>query len=266
MRHEDSAELERCAVIMPGGEPVAIDAGPSAVLLCHGFTGTPTTMRFWAEDLARRGYTVRVPRLPGHGTRWQEMNRVAWSDWVDCVDDAYRALAASYERVAVCGLSMGGALALRLAELHPEIAGVCLVNPAIYATDPQWRFLPAYARVVPARSAPGSDVAQIQFPGVTAEQLSYDFSPLPAAVQMWDMWRVVRSDLHRVTQPLLVFASEEDHVVDPSSVALIRTGVSTPAPEVVMLHDSYHVATVDRDAPMIFERSAAWLGPLLEQA
>lgn len=251
---------------MAASRPLALDRGEVGVLLCHGFTGTTTTMRLWAEALADAGYTVRVPRLPGHGTRWEEMNRVAWTDWVACVEDAYRELTTRCRRVAVAGLSMGGGLALRLAELHPEIAGVMLVNPAIYAADPSWRILPAFARVVPARYAPGSDVKQITFAGVTPADLSYDYSPMPAALQMWDMWRTIRAGLPQVTQPLLVFASDVDHVVDPTSVELIRAGVRSSDVTVIPLANSYHVATVDNDAELIFAQSRAWLARRLEGA
>ena len=80
-------------------------------------------------DLADAGYRVSLPRLPGHGTVWQEMALTSWQDWYDRVDAEYRALSSECERVFVAGLSMGGALALRLAEQHPDVAGLMLVNP-----------------------------------------------------------------------------------------------------------------------------------------
>ena len=73
------------------------------MLLCHGFTGTPQSMRAWAEHLAGRGYTVRLPRLPGHGTTWQEMNRTRWQDWYAEVDAAFRELRERCDTVVVGG-------------------------------------------------------------------------------------------------------------------------------------------------------------------
>ena len=78
--------------ILRGAEPFAHDGSDTGVLLCHGFTGTPQGLRDWGQYLADLGYTVRIPRLPGHGTTWQEMNRTRWQDWYAAVDTAFRAL------------------------------------------------------------------------------------------------------------------------------------------------------------------------------
>jgi len=102
--------------ILPGAEPFNHDGSDVAVLLCHGFTSTAKSMRPWGEYLAERGFTVRVPLLPGHGTTWQEMNQTRWEDWYACVDKEFRELHQTCERVVVGGLSMGGTLALKLAQ------------------------------------------------------------------------------------------------------------------------------------------------------
>src|SRR6185503_951996 len=81
--------------VMPGAEPFAYDGGDIGVLVCHGFTGSPQSVRPWAERLAAEDFTVRLPRLPGHGTSWQEMNRTQWADWLA---EAERAFAELVER------------------------------------------------------------------------------------------------------------------------------------------------------------------------
>jgi carboxylesterase len=80
--------------LMPGAEPYSHDGAEVGVLLCHGFTGTPQSMRPWGEYLAARGLTVSVPLLPGHGTRWQDMQQTGWQDWYAEVDRALRELTA----------------------------------------------------------------------------------------------------------------------------------------------------------------------------
>ena len=132
--------------VLPGAEPFQADGGDVAVLLVHGFTGTPQSLRDWAEHHAAAGLTVRLPRLPGHGTRWQELNRTRWPDWYAAVERELLALAASGHRVVVGGLSMGGALALRLAQEHPDhVAGLVLVNPAVLYEDGAWPCCPSCA-------------------------------------------------------------------------------------------------------------------------
>src|SRR6516165_12269673 len=77
---------------MPGTEPFEHDGGEVGVLLCHGFTGSPQSLRPWAEYLAERGLTVSLPLLPGHGTRWEDMQVTGWPDWYAEVDRELRAL------------------------------------------------------------------------------------------------------------------------------------------------------------------------------
>jgi len=100
------------APLLPGAEPFEHAGGPVGVLLCHGFTGSPQTLRGWADYLAARGLTVSLPRLPGHGTTWQDLAQTSGDDWLAEVDAAFGRLASRCEQVFVFGLSMGGCLAL----------------------------------------------------------------------------------------------------------------------------------------------------------
>ena len=109
--------------VMPGAEPYSHDGGPVGVLLCHGFTGSPQSLRPWAEYLADAGLSVSLPRLPGHGTTWQEMARTRWEDWYAEVDRGFEDLAKRASEVFVMGLSLGACLALRLAEVHRRPGG-----------------------------------------------------------------------------------------------------------------------------------------------
>ncbi len=240
--------------ILPGAESFQADGGDVAVLLVHGFTGSPQSVRDWAEHHAAAGLTVRVPRLPGHGTSWQELNRTRWPDWYACVERELLGLAADHT-VVVAGLSMGGALALRLAQEHPDrVAGLVLVNPAVLSEDRRLAALPVLRHLVPSFPAIGNDIRK---QGPT--EVAYDRTPLHAAWSTTRLLDVVRGDLPRVTAPLLVLHSPQDHVVPPSSTAAVLAGVSSPDVRDVVLADSYHVATLDHDAPTIFEESLTFV-------
>lgn len=225
------------------------------VLVQHGFTGNPASMRPWAEDLAARGYGVEMPLLPGHGTRWQDMNKVSWADWVATVEGALDKLRAENDAVVAVGLSMGGALCLRLAADHgDDLAGIVVVNPAVDTLRKDVKLLPVLQHLLPAMPGIANDIKK---PG--ADEHGYPMTPLKAAASMFAGYAALRRDLPRVTVPVLYFRSADDHVVDISSSRAINAGLSSKDFEERVLEDSYHVATLDNDAPRIFAESAEFI-------
>ena len=248
--------------VRPGAEPFTHDGDDVAVLLIHGFTSTPATLLPWARALADAGRTVRVPLLPGHGTRWQDLRRMRWTDWYAEVEDVFQQLRTRSRVVVTAGLSMGGALALQLAQRHgPEngvgVDGVVVVNAAVMASyRGQWA-LPVGRWVVPSLPPVAGDIAA---PGVVED--AYPRIAPHAAHSMLGGFREVAARLPEVRQPLLLFRSRTDHVVPAASSAMVMARVSSTDTEEVVLEKSYHVATLDHDAPLIAERSAAFVDRL----
>jgi len=238
--------------VLPGAEPFAADGSEVGVVLSHGFTGSPQSLRPWAEHLAAAGLTVRLPRLPGHGTRWQDLNDTRWPDWYGELERAFDDLRGRCRQVFGMGLSMGGTLVVRLAEQRPaEVAGLVLVNPSLGTERKDVKYaLPLLHRVVPSLAGIGSDVRK---PGVT--ELAYERTPLRAMHSLSRLWPLVVADLGLVTAPVLLYRSRVDHVVEPMSGRLLRDGASSTEVSEVILEDSYHVATLDHDAPAIFAGS-----------
>jgi len=240
---------------MPGAEPFRHDGGPIGALLCHGFTGTPQSLRPWAEHLAAEDLTVRLPRLPGHGTTVAEANLTTWHDWYAELERNLVELSGRCEQVFVMGLSMGGTLAIRLAEEHgDEISGLVLVNPSLLTKRPDRFLLPALRLVVPSWTGIASDIKK-----AGSVELAYDRIPMKAAYSLSKLWVTTRADLGKVTQPVLIFRSTDDHVVEPDSTALLRQKVASSDVREVVLENSYHVATLDNDAPTIFEGSVEFV-------
>lgn len=241
--------------LQPGAEPYAADGGPVGAVVIHGFTGSPFSVRPWAECLAAAGLSVRLPRLPGHGTSWQELNRTRWEDWYAEVERAFDDLENRCEQVFVLGLSMGGALGLKLAEDRGEdVAGLVLVNPSLLSQNRTLRLVPALRFVVPSLKGITDDIKR---PGVT--ERGYDRMPLHALHSLTRLWALVGRDLGKVTQPILVFRSVEDHVVEPASCEMLRASVASRVVEERELPNSYHVATLDNDADMIFAQTLAFV-------
>jgi carboxylesterase len=242
-----SAEVARVAVLA-GAEPFLAEGGPVGALMLHGFTGSTQSIRPWAESLAAAGLTVYAPRLPGHGTRWQAMARTRWSDWYAEALRAFESLRSRCDQVFVCGLSMGGTLALRLAEeRRSDVAGVVVVNASLGTDRADAKLLPVARLVIPAFPGIVGDIKS----GVVAE-LGYDKLPLKPAYSLSQAWKLVRDDLDRISAPMLVFRSREDHIVPPVSGQYLLEGARSTEVRERILEDSYHVATLDADAPMIF--------------
>jgi carboxylesterase len=247
------------APIMPGAEPWSCEGGSHGVLVLHGFTGNPQSMRPLAEALAAAGYTVDLPLLPGHGTSVEDMIPTRFADWSSAAESAYRSLAGRCQKVAACGLSMGATLALWLAERHPELSGIAVVNPLVDPpaedfTDGIKALLEVGTEVV---DGIGSDIAK-----EGAAEASYPQTPLAPALSLFEGVAGVGSRLGDITCPVLLMSSREDHVVAPTSGDVLEAGLAVPI-ERVFLERSYHVATLDWDAPLIEERVVAFAGQVL---
>ena len=212
-------------------------------------------MRPWGELLAQRSWTVRVPRLPGHGTRWQDMNITRWEDWYSEADRNLRELTSRCDRVFVGGLSMGGSLTLRLAQEHPQaISGLILVNPSVHTERLDRHLLPVVKHLVGSFPGISNDIAK---PGV--DEIPYDRTPLKAAASLMEMWSVIKRDIAFVHQPLLLFRSAQDHVVEPSNAEWVLSHIQSSDVEEVVLSNSYHVATLDYDAQIVVDTSVAFI-------
>lgn len=239
----------------PGGSGPLAGAG---VLICHGFSGTPASVRGWAEYLAGLGAAVACPLLPGHGTTWQQMNLTTHDDWYSVLPPALDWLAERSRVQVVAGLSMGGSLALRVAQREP-VAGVVLVNPSIGSDELVYRFVRPLSKLVPAAKGVGNDIRK---PGVT--EPSYAKAPLAAVASMRELWQQVVADLDLVDAPVLLFTSRVDHVVDGYSGRVLRARLRRLTDH--WLDDSYHVATMDFDAEFINQTTADFLADLLRAA
>jgi carboxylesterase len=212
-------------------------------------------MRPWGEHLIEAGFTVRCPLLPGHGTNWQDMNRTTWSDWYDCVRKELLELLARCDSVFVFGQSMGGTLALRLAqEFGERISGLVLVNPSVMTLRRGAKLLPVLSKLLPSVKGLGGDIAKT---GVS--EGAYGRVPVRAAASLSKLWRLVRKDLGEITQPMLLLHSKVDHVVEPVNSRIIIENVASRFVTEIVLENSYHVATLDNDAPLIFKQSVEFV-------
>jgi carboxylesterase len=216
-------------------------------------------MRPIAETLAGLGLAVDLPLLPGHGTDPSDLVDKRWEDWSGAAERALDDLEARCEEVVVVGLSVGGTLACYLAERHPEIRGIAVVNPMVEPPAESLRELVGSMIESGETFAPGvgSDIAK---PGMA--ELAYSGTPLEAARSLFSGVDEVAAGLARISCPVLVLTSRQDHVVPPTASDLLRESVTGPV-EQVFLERSYHVATLDYDADLVTARIVEFVRSLI---
>jgi len=239
------------APVLPGAEAWSHHAaadGAAGVVVLHGLTGSPATVRGLAEALAGAGFHVEVPRLPGHGTTEDDLQTTTWADWTAEVERVYADLAERASAVVVAGLSMGGALTLWCALQHQDLAGVVCINPATRPPADDVRAMIAEFATdgMAAMPGDGSDIADPD-----AHEVGYANTPIRPLLSLIDDGLVPLSTRYgELHQPLLLFTSRQDHVVEPEQGEHLA---ATYGGEVDhrWLDRSYHVATLDFDRDVI---------------
>lgn len=222
------------------------------VVLVHGFTGTPYEVRYLGEQLARAGLTVRAPRLPGHGTHVDELDRTTWQDWAAAVEHAAVELGRRCRQVAVVGQSLGGLLALYTASRRPEIACVGSLAAPLWLEGlsghvARWtREGGPLARVRRLPKLGGSDVRDRR---AKAENPCYDAIPTRALGELLAFMQVVDAELPAVTQPVLVLHATHDHTAPVSCARRIAEG--TRAVRTRILPRSYHLIAIDVERDIV---------------
>lgn len=239
---------------LPGAEPFAASNGPHGVLVLHGYTGCPQSMRPLAEAFADAGFSVELPLLPGHGTEVADLIPTRFADWLGAAEETYQRLAARCDRTVVAGLSMGGTLTLEVARRYPEIAGAVVVNPLV--VPPAESFLDilrgSLEGGVDVLPGIGSDIAK-----EGAAELAYDGTPIEAALSLFAAAAELAEHLDEIRCPLLLLQSRADHLVPPDSGELLVEKAGGPV-ERVWLENSFHVATLDNDQSELEERAVAF--------
>ncbi|MDF3982251.1 alpha/beta fold hydrolase [Luteibacter sp. PPL201] len=263
------------------------EGGRDGVLLIHGLTGTPTEMRLVGKGLNRAGFTVVGVQLAGHCGTEEDLVATSWQDWYDSVERAAEQLRGRVDRLFVAGLSMGAVLALRLAAVRPEWVDGVGVFGATFRYDGwsmPWierRFnflLPILKRLGIGRKR--SFIEQPPY-GIRDERLRAQVSsamhsgdaksaglpgnPWFAVAEMMWLARDVRRRLANVVAPCFVAHAVEDDIASVANADLVARNVSGPI-EMLLLGDSYHMITIDRERRMLIERTADFFGRIARDA
>jgi carboxylesterase len=231
--------------VIKGADPFYFKGSEIGVLISHGFMGTPQSVRFLGENLARYGYTVLGIRLKGHGTHYRDLEKCTHEDWFESLENGYQELKQHCTSIFVIGQSMGGTLTLKLAHKYRDIKGISLINPAL--------------NVLGYESLKG--VTKPRFiieekPDIHAKdvyEITYDFAPIKAIHELQKIMETIPALLPSIQCPVLGIKSSVDHVVPPENTDYIIENIASDSKEKVVLRNSYHVASMDYDQEKIVE-------------
>lgn len=248
--------------IIRGAEPLALTApgASTGVVLLHGFGDTPQTVASLADVLRDRGYDVVAPLLPGHGRTLREFAKSNADEWLMEARRAHASMRARHRRVALVGLSLGGALAVRIAADDPELAALVLLAP--YLDAPSWlrvltRAAPAIGVVMPYV---GGDGAQsIHDPVAREEALAYGATTPQLVRELIRAADAARAALPRVAAPTLYVQSREDNRIAPAVAARAFEAIGAATKRLEMLSGCGHVLTVDFCRDRVASLVIEWL-------
>lgn len=235
----------------PNAQPFELEAGDSALLLIHGFTGSPSHMRTVGDAAHAAGFSARGILLPGHGTSIEEMERSDDAQWYAACRTAFEEMRAKYRRVAVGGLSMGGILSLLIAEAF-EPSCVVLFAPALRYKRATNHLSPVAKRFL--------RVLNWGEHSYSAEEFLYDYdhgypgAPVAKVEDMTRLQRSARANLSKITCPALVIQSHRDESVHSSVPEMIMRGVSSQVKEICWVDRSSHVCTIGPDREYVYAR------------
>lgn len=226
----------------------------AGVLLIHGFTGTPDSMRPLANTLHQAGFSVSVPLLAGHGLTPEKCAVTHWQDWFETANQAYQELQTRFDKVFVAGLSLGSLLTLKLAMEYPKsIAGIaCLATPLHF--EPWVRLLLPIVHYSPIgqiwRYQKKMEI-DIKDPIAKKSFWNYDRMPISCIQSILNLQQTLLPLLHRVTQPILLIHSRHDSTAPYDSMSTVTAHVSSQITETVTLENSYHVITIDYEKEIV---------------
>ncbi len=253
-----------------------ISGGKVGVLLIHGLCGTPAEMRFVAMGLGRAGYTVHCPQLAGHGGSRQDIVKTGWKDWLKSAEAALAEIREECDTVIVGGLCLGSILGLHLAAQHPDkVQGVALFSPTLWING--WA-MPWYTKLFSLvrfrwmanlMQFPDAKSLGIKCPRVRefvrAALANSDGSEMgtagtPAAMVLEHRWLVkaAMKILGQVRQPTLIMHSRQDDHAALDNAAYLQGRIES-AVEMVVLEDSYHMITLDKERHVVVERTRSFI-------
>jgi carboxylesterase len=250
-------------MLIKSSEPFYFPGNDTGCLLIHGFSGSPSEMRLLGEYLADKGYSVLGIRLPGHGTKIEDLNRITWQDWSNAVQDGWHILHPNTKRIFLIGFSMGGALALYQASILPVEGLVCLSTPYELGPDSRANIFSLVSDIISYASQGETNCLKDDQAG---DNFSYDRYPFKGLIQLFRLLVPMRATLPDIKVPTFLIHSQNDIGIPPQNMEKIALALGTPQEDIrkLLLENSGHVVTRDCDKDLVFESIHEFIQDVLD--
>ena len=228
--------------------PYFFEAGPRAVLLLHGFTGSSADVRMLGRFLEKRGYTSLAPHYKGHGVPPEELIQSSPDEWWQDVLNGYEQLQqAGYQEIAVAGLSLGGVFSLKLGLNKPVKGIITMCAPMTMRTlDVMFEGVLQYAEQY--KKSEGKTAEEM-----TAELDAIRKQGMPSLPHLQQLVASVRNEVDMVSAPILVVHATNDHIIDPTSAQYIYEEAQSNIKQIKWYDNSGHVITLDKEKEQLHE-------------
>jgi carboxylesterase len=256
-----------------------------AVFLVHGITGTPTELRFFANELNNAGYTVLCNMLPGHGSTMKELKRVRWQEIYSACERDFLRLQKRHKQSFVGGLSIGALVAMHLACLHPDkTSGIVGLGPTLFydgwaqykgrfLLDFVWHIPILRQSIVVRESWPYGlkdealrDKVDRYYKRIATRKISNNaatfgtpYFPIACLYQGYLLSKLVKKELPLIKCPLILFHSSNDDMASAKNSQYIYDRIGSADKSLILLENSYHMITIDQDRERVARETVNFL-------
>ncbi|BAL84553.1 putative esterase/lipase family protein (plasmid) [Selenomonas ruminantium subsp. lactilytica TAM6421] len=236
------------------------DGQKKAVLLVQGFAGNTAELWPMGKFLEAKGYTVLAPRLPGHGTKVEDLLRTNADDWLDAVRDGYSVLRGLAKDIVVIGGSMGGSLGLILSAEKQVKGVVTLAAPIFIAQEQGISALPPKEMLTSSDFTPENKRNLVNVP--KAANLIYDKIPLLSVYDLLEVIERSKKCLPKITAPSLIVHGKDDTMAAVESAQYIGEHIGSSRKKVVLLDGAGHLLPLMEGREAVFEKISSFLDTL----
>jgi carboxylesterase len=232
--------------IIPGAESVfTIQDHAPGILLLHGFMGSPQEMSHLGDALIRDGYSISIPRLPGHGTSIDECIKTGSQDWLRAAHEAFLELRRQCPEIYIVGFSLGALLALLLAEKF-DPARIVLIAPPHKIKSSEKNSI--VAKLTGNNTVLQDQIKTVRDPDARENHICYNHPvPKKLMVQLNNCITRAGNICGDITIPSLILQSEKDTVLSKDSADFYYQNLASKDKEILTFSRSYHVLTLDFD-------------------